>query len=86
MGCSSCKTLDKLKNGAIGVLKIVSGDRANSEVIEARQRECLKCKNHSRSGEHKSNFVRVNDICKACGCIIVAKSAIGSEKCPEGKW
>jgi hypothetical protein len=29
---------------------------------------------------------RENDVCTKCGCLIVSKIALSSEKCPENFW
>ena len=47
---------------------------AKSETVHHRLEICRTC-------PHKKGM-----ICGKCGCIIKAKTRLGREKCPIGKW
>lgn len=47
---------------------------APKEVAQARLAVCEACEFYK------------DKRCKKCGCFMEAKAAMGSSKCPEGKW
>lgn len=47
---------------------------APNQIINSRVATCKACEFMSSSR------------CNACGCYIVVKAALDSEKCPKGKW
>lgn len=57
-------------NHAVKTKKVM----AERSIVDARVAECKKCK-----------FMK-NSRCQACGCYIVVKVALDSEKCPKGFW
>jgi hypothetical protein len=71
----------KISNGFTGLAKAAIGnDRAPSDKVKSRRTICLKC-------PQAVVFSEVLPIrCKSCGCILMAKTRIAGEKCPEGKW
>ena len=46
----------------------------SKEVKDERRALCNSCES------------RMGIICKECGCVIRAKTAMSGEKCPLGKW
>ncbi len=61
--------------GFIGVFKAVKGiDAAMPNTVYRRLAWCLMC--------HELNDRK----CKVCGCFVVMKATIESQKCPIGRW
>jgi hypothetical protein len=64
-----------VRDGAIGLGKAVFGiDPAHPRVIVARRKICVRCP------------LRRQGLCRACGCIIKAKTMVRGEACPKGRW
>lgn len=57
-------------NHAVKTKKIL----APKNIVENRIATCKQC-----------SQLKLNR-CQSCGCYIVAKAGMDSEKCPEGKW
>jgi len=69
------RTWKQLAKGAIGMAKDALGiDAASDDVVSARWATCMSCAENDRG------------VCAKCGCHLSAKSRIGSETCPLGKW
>lgn len=49
---------------------------AEPEVSENREKTCWGC----------PRYCHLNDQCMECGCLISAKVALNTEKCPLDKW
>lgn len=61
--------------GAVGLAKAGLGiDPAHPRVIVARRQRCAPC-----PMQHRGR-------CRACGCVIKAKTMIRDESCPKGMW
>jgi hypothetical protein len=85
MGCC-----DKIARGAVGLTKAAIGiDAVPLEVMQARREECRDCEHATR------NPLRLNRTtkgltslsrCRKCDCFIAAKTKLGGEACPVGRW
>jgi len=74
-GTKHGRTWKQLAKGALGIAKDVLGiDAAADDVVSARWSICSNCQENDRG------------VCAKCGCHLSAKSRIGSETCPLGKW
>lgn len=80
-----CKTVVE---GAVGLTKaILHIDRADDATIAARRDICRNCDQAElRTSKNKRLTLTVLSRCKACGCVVSAKTAIKSEVCPLLKW
>lgn len=69
----------KIAHGAAGLAKATLRiDRASTEAIEERRKVCSGCPEFMPAG--------IASKCRACGCNLMAKTTIASERCPLGKW
>jgi hypothetical protein len=74
--------------GAIGLAKCAAQhanleiDRAEEEKRLQRIEICRTCPLATKRDEKLTTWSRCTD----CGCLIVCKTTIDSEKCPKGKW
>lgn len=87
-------------NGVWGATRyaeaLATGDWADDRTIEARRAVCKGCP--SRVTTAAVPGVEVSDWCgrpihdgygdtpPTCGCHLYAKTAVGSERCVQGKW
>jgi hypothetical protein len=86
----ACGTCGKIASGAIGLTKFALGaDAASAEVTLRRRDICRECpqatRNESRMDRTTKGLTSFSS-CRVCSCIIAAKTALASERCPEGKW
>jgi len=75
---------------------LLRGDFADDATIEARRAVCRGCPSRVRvalpgmksesdwCGKPLHNGLK--DPAPTCGCLIAAKTAVGSEGCPQRKW
>lgn len=83
MNSPCCSAKSKIFGGAVGLAKALSGvGRADNKVIVKRRNICRSCDHAIPCVGNIGRICR----CKACGCILKAKTAIESESCPIGKW
>jgi hypothetical protein len=77
-----CKS-ETLIRGAVGLAKAATGiDRADRATIATRRARCQAC---PEAVPCVGNIGK-RCVCQQCGCLIRAKTALASEKCPLGKW
>jgi len=84
------------KGGGRYALAVISGDMADSASIDARRaicRSCGACHVLTADGATAPSswcgepFIEDDTPGEeSCGCLIVGKTAVGSERCPRGKW
>lgn len=85
------------KGAAKYVEAIASGDVAEEETIAERRRICKACSSRItmriRGADAESDWCgpagvdALNIADKpTCGCLLAAKTAVGSERCPQSKW
>lgn len=75
-------------------LAVLQGDVAEESVIETRRTACRGCSVRWRGSPGEG--IEPSDFCDVpapltpksggCGCNLVAKTSVGSERCPLGKW
>jgi hypothetical protein len=85
-GCNTCGggALSKLAKGAVGLTKYaLSLDQAKPEVITSRREKCRECP-HAVGAKWLP--VEKKYKCGKCDCVLVAKTSIASEKCPDDRW
>lgn len=80
------KQPDKLrwfKNGVTGVIRAI-GEPSDltDEQIKERRDICRECPHSTK----KDNKLVTTSQCKECGCSILLKSMLSTEKCPKDKW
>ena len=69
-----------LAHGAAGLTKAALGmDRTEDFRLAYRRQTCAGC-------EHARRKMGLVDTCALCGCVIHAKTAVASERCPAGRW
>lgn len=92
MTCEKCRagwSVDKVVSGAVGLAKVVTGiDRADDDLTAQRLAVCAICEEIVRvlDGMPSGADVMIGDSCRACGCLLRAKTRIGAESCPLGRW
>lgn len=71
---------------------IAAGDIAPDFVIDVRRAECAACPSRTYDEAQRAGYCgpklkdRLGATLPTCGCAIDAKTACGSEECPQGKW
>jgi hypothetical protein len=87
---SPCGCVQKIAHGAVQLTKAIVGiDRASSEIVEARRKECRSCPHasrHNNDAMSKAGWLSLTSRCRLCDCFIAPKTSLASETCPEGKW
>lgn len=89
MGCACA---EKIARGAIGLAKAAARiDRADESTISTRRDRCRNCPHATRNVDRinePSKGLTTFSRCELCGCVIVAKTAIASERCPDNppRW
>jgi hypothetical protein len=84
MSCGGCGTI---VNGVVGLAKFATGtDRPDDTTIRARRALCLACEHAEPCLDAGIIVIGRKCRCSQCGCAIRAKTAVGSESCPAGKW
>lgn len=93
MSCCGKKTLvGQALHGAAGLTKAVLGiERPPDPVVAARRDACRECPEATRNIRFNglSKGLSHTSQCLACGalhCFIEAKTLVGGESCPQGKW
>jgi len=90
MCCCGKGIVQTVAHGAVGLSKVALHiDIAADETIAIRRDVCRWCEFASKSKNPKfdsTNGLTNFSMCSKCHCLIVAKSKLKSEKCPEGKW
>lgn len=87
-------------NGVYGAGKYItalaSGDLAEDGIVEMRRAVCKRCP--SRVTKSAMLGVAASDWCgepihdglddapPTCGCLLSGKTAVASERCPQGRW
>jgi hypothetical protein len=67
-----------IKKGVIGLSKwLLRLDRATAKLSLSRLKVCKTCEYNTNGSLPR---------CKLCGCALLAKTKLQSEKCPAGKW
>ena len=66
---------------AEGWLNYVTKNPEMKDEAERRIGVCLPCNENSTKGE-----IKTTSTCKACGCVLLAKSFSKKSTCPKGKW
>ena len=73
----------------------ITGDRAGTDERKRRCTICKACPSRLRMRAKKRLFRSdwcgpplrpIDGEAPTCGCLIAAKTDVGSEKCPQGKW
>ena len=83
MGC--CGGAKRVASGAAGLATYAMALRqAPAEVIDQRRAICRAntCGKAVLCKQNVSKFC----VCRACGCLLKAKTANADESCPEGLW
>lgn len=90
------KGLTGVRGGAKFLAALAKGDLADDAAVEARREVCRACPSRTRSA--LAGMTAESDWCGAplvealgaspptCGCLVAGKTAVGSERCPQGKW
>lgn len=84
--------LTGMRGGEKFAAALLRGDVAGGETMAARRAVCRGCK--TRRTVKLLGMLGASDWCgeplvetpTACGCLLAGKTAVGSEKCPQGKW
>ena len=75
---------------------IATGEIADDATAQARKASCLSCPARRREqvkgadtpsdwcGEPFRDLTRTPE--RTCGCLLAAKTLVGSETCPRGRW
>ncbi len=75
----SLPTPEQIARGAWGLVRATLGlDRTDAITLAERRKLCAACPYNVESPLGRR--------CRACGCIIVAKTAVADEHCPQGAW
>lgn len=75
---------EKYKSGIKGLSKYYLGiDKPVDELVSKRRQICTACPKLTELQNKSGTFKKV---CAECGCFIIPKTKIKSEKCPIGKW
>ncbi|MGC4070217.1 MAG: hypothetical protein QM784_37265 [Polyangiaceae bacterium] len=94
MSCSSCRkataAVAAIRRGASGLTQAALGrGQASADVIERRRRECCTCEHligpFAASGSGANQLTATN-LCRMCGCFVLAKTTLRAEKCPIHRW
>jgi hypothetical protein len=85
MSCCEAKTIiDKIGQGITGLTKVFIGmNKASEADVNYRRSICIDCP--SRIVGEKDSLVSLSR-CRTCWCLIVPKTKLSGEKCPESKW
>jgi hypothetical protein len=85
-----------LRGGATYAVALATGDMAADDVVGARRAICRECPSRTRKAlpgmTSESDWCgeplqeRFDAVPPTCGCSVGLKSAVGSERCPQGKW
>lgn len=92
--------VDLTWTGAKGAAKfaaaVASGDMADSLTMETRRAVCRACPSlrlvkipGATEASHwcgEPLVDRMGEPLPTCGCLCAAKTAVGSERCPQGRW
>ena len=87
--------------GAKGALTyvnaVVTGDMADAATVNERRAACISCP--SRERHQVDGADEASDWCgpaledhtgkmdnPTCGCLLAGKTAVASERCPQGRW
>ena len=85
-----CNCIKTITHGAIGLAKVALRiDIADKELIEKRRDICRWCVFATKNKDPKydiTNGLTNRSFCQKCKCLIVAKTQINNEKCPEKMW
>jgi hypothetical protein len=69
---------------------IAAGDAAEDGEIERRTKICARCPSSTIDDFERycgPKFVDLtHESTPTCGCMVIAKAAVGSERCPQGRW
>lgn len=75
---------------------IAAGDIAGDSEVDSRRQACRKCKSRNDEtapgAEAPSSWCgpalkeRLDQQPPTCGCLLVCKTLVGSESCPQGRW
>jgi hypothetical protein len=94
MSCSSCQkaaaAVGTIHKGASGLARAALGiGQAPVEVIERRRRECCRCEHLTgpvSTATNGSPQLTALNLCRLCGCFVIAKTTLCAEKCPQNRW
>lgn len=76
--------IKKIKSGAIGLSKYTLGiDKSEKSEKQTRFDICKMCTKLQKTNHGIQKFKYK---CSVCGCFIIPKISINSEKCPLKKW
>jgi hypothetical protein len=75
-----------LRGGATYAVALATGDMAPDAVVEARRAICRECPSRVRALGNDWCGEPLTETATECGCNLYAKTAVGSERCPQGKW
>jgi len=88
--CCGQGIVKTVARGVVGISKVIAQvGIADKETIQNRRDTCRFCEFASKSKNPKfnaTNGLTNMSTCSKCHCLIVAKTQLNSEKCPEGKW
>jgi len=79
-------------HGVIGLTKaLLHVDRPSLDVIRGRREVCASCHHavnlsSAQLDRKLQDWIGVKTSCRVCNCVLLAKTAVASEKCPAGKW